>query len=360
MKSYFAYTLVVVLAAGCSRDELLVDQYQPGFKANPFLTDNICTDVEGEMLGERSAAIYTGMYVLYTEDDFKTFRYNQYDQTLCSGRTVFFDGINVWKAYDESALGWMLIQSVPGNSSAREIRSHHLREGEFNSGSEPQIPTVLDADEMIFTSYSNSYPGPYQIDVYSFIADEVRLLSSIQGASVPYRIFVSEDNYFLVAKEVSYSPQTAVQSNLYVSANAQEWDGPFIIGENSDIIQLKGNHGLTVAFNSSNQLFTSVDRGKSWTERIIPLEGMIQDVEIPDDNVIYAVMANGEDEAQGPISRLVKSSDAGSTWQVMDKEFYGERISFFNNQHGIAMANGTLQVTHDGGSTWKLVLVSRN
>jgi hypothetical protein len=360
MKSYFAYILLIVVSAGCSRDELLVDQYQPGFKANPFLTDNFCTDVEGEMLGERSAAIYTGMYILYTEDDFTTFRYNQYDQTLCSGRTVFFDGINVWKAYDESALGWMLMQIVPGNSSAREIRSHNLREGEFNSGSEPQIPTVLGADEMIFTSYSNSYPSPYEIDVYSFIDNEVRYLSSIQSASVPYRIFVSEARYFLVSKQVSSSPQTAIQSNLYVSTDAQEWDGPFVIGENTDIIQLKGNYGLTVAFNKSNQLFTSVDGGKQWTERIIPLAGMIQDIEIPEENVIYAVIANGEDEPHGPISRLVKSSDAGSTWEIMEKEFYGERISFFNSQHGIAMANGTLQVTHDGGSTWKLVLVGRN
>lgn len=88
------------------------------------------------------------------------------------------------------------------------------------------------------------------------------------------------------------------------------------------------------------------------------MPGKIQDIEIINGNTIYAVIGQQENPSFGWVSKLAKSTNGGASWQIMDKDFYGESISFFNEQHGIAMAKGVLQVTHDGGETWRLVLIS--
>jgi hypothetical protein len=361
MKVLFTFILIAVLTGSCSKDDLLVDQYKPQFTANPLLTSNYCRKVVGVMQGEQSALIYTGRYGLYTEDDFKTMHYNKYDDAIeCFGTTVFFDGLNVWTVYHELTLGWRLTLSTPDNPRAKEIEPYHLRQGEFISPSAVQVPTVLGVNSMVFTAYRDSYESDnsYFIDVYSFIDDEVEHLTRIQSDLLPKKIFRSDDHLFLLAKkEITNSTQNIVQSHVYVSSDARAWNGPFMITENEDITQINNGHGITVAYNASF-LFTSMDYGKSWIKRIISLDGEIQDVAVPDDHVIYAVIGLRNNEPHGWISKLAKSSDDGSTWQIMEKEFYGEKISFFDREHGIAMAKGTLQVTHDGGNTWKLILVS--
>jgi hypothetical protein len=168
------------------------------------------------------------------------------------------------------------------------------------------------------------------------------------------------NNFFLLAKkEILNSSQSTIQSFVYISSDAQQWDGPFLISENEDITRVKHDHGLTIAFNT-NLLFSSMDDGRSWSKRIMPLDGNIEDIAVPDANIIYAVIGVRMDESQGQISSLVKSADGGNSWQIMEREFYGDKASFFDEEHGIAMAKGSLQVTHDGGNTWKLILVSSN
>lgn len=76
MKTPHLLFVIILFVTGCSTDGLLIDQYEPTFSANSFLTDGYCQDVWSRMVGENSAVIFTGRYGIFTEDDFKSYRYN--------------------------------------------------------------------------------------------------------------------------------------------------------------------------------------------------------------------------------------------------------------------------------------------
>lgn len=105
-------------------------------------------------------------------------------------------------------------------------------------------------------------------------------------------------------------------------------------------------------------LWRDLGNDNEWHQSVLPIQGQIQDIEVINESTIYAVIGQQENLSFGWVSKLAKSTNGGNSWQLIEKDFYGESISFFNEQHGIAMAKGVLQVTHDGGLNWRLVLIS--
>lgn len=354
MKARNIICILAVAMSGCTTDSLLVDQYMPEYSANPFLTDGYCWDVWGEMIGENSAVIFTGRYGLYTEDNFKTYRYNvfgDYENGVpCFGETMFFEGANAWTLYNGGTLSWKLTLGTTTASQAKAIEPYYLRERhESLSFTNIQPPTVLGLNTMIFTAYSDGVLG-----IYSFIDDEVSLLTELETGLIPVKIFHSNNRFFLLAKTVS----PTVQSYVFVSDDATEWSGPFLITTNSSLISyIKELQNLTVALNKNN-VFVSNNDGATWNEVDLPIDGEIQDIEVINGNTIYVVIGQQEDKSFGWVSKLATSTDGGNNWQLIDNEFYGENISFYNEQVGIAMSKGVLQSTNDGGINWKLILIS--
>jgi len=103
----------------------------------------------------------------------------------------------------------------------------------------------------------------------------------------------------------------------------------------------------------------SHDAGKSWAVMSNP-DGKILYSQILSESVIYSVIYESVEDNGTVVSKLSKSYDGGATWALQTTPFYGDRISFFDQSSGIATSNGALQITDDGGSTWKPVLIRPN
>lgn len=348
MKTRHLFLAILLFASGCSTDGLLIDQYEPKFSANPFLTDGYCQDVWGRMVGENSALMFTGRYGLFTEDDFKTYSYNvfgDYENGIpCFGETLFFDGANAWTLYSN----WQLSLGTTTASVAKTIEPYDLRvkHQSLDLFVNVQRPTVLGLNTMIFTAYRDGI-----VKVCSFIDDKVEVLAEIETALVPVKIFFSDDYFFLLAKRAF-----ANEYHVFVSEDGINWGDASLITSNGIISSIKESQGLVVA-KSVDNIYVSTNVGQ-WQKITLPMPGKIQDIEIINENTIYTVIGQQESPSFGWVSKLAKSTNGGTSWQIMDKDFYGESISFFNEQHGIAMAKGVLQVTHDGGLNWRLVLIS--
>ncbi|HRJ31309.1 MAG: hypothetical protein KF803_11330 [Cyclobacteriaceae bacterium] len=351
MRTQHLLFVIILLVTSCSTDGLLIDRYEPKFSANPFLSDGYCQDVWGRMVGENTSVIFTGRYGLFTEDDFQSYRYNvfgDYENGVpCFGETVFFDGGNAWTLYYASPLSWKLSLGTTTASEAEEIGIYNLKvKHESLEFFMIQPPTVLALWTMIFTAHREGI-----VKVCSFIDNEVDILAEIETELIPVKVFVSDNKFYLLARSAS-----TTESYVFSSTDGITWSDPSLITSNGIISTIKSSDDLVVAIDNDNVYVLENDN--EWDQSVLPLQGQIQDIEVINGNTIYAVIGQQENLSFGWVSKLAKSTNGGNSWQLIEKDFYGESISFFDEQHGIAMAKGVLQVTHDGGLNWRLVLIS--
>ena len=151
--------------------------------------------------------------------------------------------------------------------------------------------------------------------------------------------------------------------HLYFSTNLVSWQGPFFLGEftfNGYLISVEGKGSTMVAtvLNPNNQpdeffMMRSSNGGQTWSP--MPGHEDVIYVQVLTEQLLFALVRQPAGDV-GTISKLAKSTDGGSTWTLENALFYGDRISFFDALNGVATAGPTLQITEDGGKTWKLIL----
>ena len=342
--------LTLLFLISCVTDGFLADQYKPTQRANSSLTNGHCYKLWGKMLGTNSALIFTGLYGLYTEDDFQNFYYNEYNNRFntddCKNETMYFDGNQVWNRFNYNFANWYLKLSAAADPGAFVVSSDYLKIlSPVLSSKTILAPAIVNVDLLVFASY-----GDGKINIYSLANNAVQLLSEITTTLEPTQLFFTNNKFILVAIN-------GTKSFIFTSLDAASWNGPFLINDNTDITTIVQGNDVTMAFNN-DQLFVSHTEGESWIESSLPLLGKILDIEPINNNLIYAVIGIESDDSFGWISKLATSTDKGITWQSGNTKFYADDISFFDQLHGIAMSKGILQVTHDGGITWRPVLIS--
>ena len=135
-----------------------------------------------------------------------------------------------------------------------------------------------------------------------------------------------------------------------LSNNEKEWQRIFNIGS---LNTAWGGNSLIAKWNNtlylipSNQLFTSIDDGKTWNLLYSWHEGYRYPVElVPTDQAFYLAFDNG----------IFRSEDTGRTWKIMDDGLVGRIESFVETQNTLFAGTRTGLYRLNAGSWQRLQL----
>ena len=108
-----------------------------------------------------------------------------------------------------------------------------------------------------------------------------------------------------------------------------------------------------VAAGDRGHILISSDQGKTWNQSKVPTRVLLTALTFVDEKTGWAV---GHNET------LLKSEDAGQSWQIVRQDFERDpflHIWFENKDHGlVAGAYGVMLETFDGGETWEEVFLN--
>ena len=362
------YLFVVLVLTGCSNDPFFADQYTPNYTANPFLYQGTCTPVEAVMLSEKSALIYTGEYALFTEDDFETFSYNKYiDLGPCDPKIGFFDGYN-FIGVNNAGPGFSFkdptasFQSFDYSTLKIQPPINLINNFEELTNSVFESPTSFYFVRKIFVSDGVVHLNLYQADASSKEVVYISTPEILGGYSEFTSLGLYQAGNLLVYLGYEQHNFGTIDYYTLTTKDGLTWTKTYLLTTDSYVTDyvkgISGNNALILVQTDPLNYLLSKDEGKNWENIVLGFSGKVLFTQAIDDKTIFAVIEQNPNGDAGTLSKLAKSFDAGQTWTVEPTLFYGGKISFIDKLNGVATSKGTLQVTHDGGKTWRAILIS--
>jgi hypothetical protein len=378
MKRLLLFSILAIITS-CDKKSFFVDQYNPIYNASPSFSGlSYCFELYGTMISPTEAIICTGSHALYTKDDFNTVQYYQYpnDITSCTSNVTYFDGINAWsRPIDRNS--YRLLSRGPtvqlSGSFDNFVFDPPLAIGFRILGTKPFF---LDSASFIFpvTEYAfvNNVYEPvaniYKGNAFKGTASKISSITLDKSTYQPISVQIANNTFIAV---FSYSNYLANKNETYsfISNDGSTWQGPFLfttIDPYFNILEGISGSGNTFVsrfyslkdFQSTGNLKYncnfSLDKGKTWSAFTgLPAEAKF--AQALSNTTIYAVF-DASGNGLYDVSKLAKSFDSGKTWTIENQLIYANRISFYDELNGIAMLNQYLQITSDGGKSWKLIL----
>ncbi len=370
MKKPAVWLLFFTLLA-CDKDTFFSEQYQPVYKTYPFFFDSgDCSSIYARMVSETEAIVYTGSYSLYTDDSFETLSYYLYQSGyFCNSKTLFYDGINLWLR-DNQNFRYELRQATSTktfdvNQMVYDPPVLFSKKGEplFLDSAHMIIP-VLDYEYNANTGNSKSVISLYAGDVFLNTASKTISFDNTSQLN-PVGLYSTGNHLISLSVENSFP---AVNYYLHLSEDGALWEGPYAfptLTNTERIESTSGNGNLIVmqvgsyvTYNSDHKIsykvYLSRNKGATW-QAVSNLNGEVLHMQVLDEKTIFSVVKQSDGD-KGTISKLGKSTDGGFTWSVEEPLIYAEQISFFDAMNGLAFTTDALQITSDGGKTWKPVI----
>lgn len=116
-----------------------------------------------------------------------------------------------------------------------------------------------------------------------------------------------------------------------------------------DLVMFDNSNGIATA---GNKIVKTTNGGASWSD-IYTETYQLRDIEVVSNDIIYIARSNS--------LGLLKTTDGGTTWTPVEGSARNMgKISFLNEQKGIASVDARIQRTEDGGQTWVTDTISRH
>ena len=112
-----------------------------------------------------------------------------------------------------------------------------------------------------------------------------------------------------------------------------------------------GNDSVGFFMSSNSVILKSGDAGETWTSKDPGIEINIRDFQFISDSIIYAV---GDCSPNPTISKLIRSTDCGNTWDSITS-FRGKQLNslhFFNKDTGMLAGYDGIYRTTDACNSW--------
>lgn len=355
-------TILLLSLISCTKDTILLEQVAVEVNALVDYTSD-CVDVYGLMVSESEALVFSGSYSMYSDDDFATMAVAEKsgNSLQCSGQTIYFDGLNAWLSSGSDSRR----VSFDGRSDAfvypyySDFSFTPTRPGTYTT-----FPPLFGSHNTFLMAVDNiNKMDVYLCDAELKTGNRIASTNTFVTQMMPRRMFKTNDLFILSASNVFSFP--SVPHSVFTSTDMTTWQGPFafdVLITTETILEITGNEENLVARSGDDQnnpgeyaFRVSTDAGVTWSDLG---DGMnFIHAQAIDTQNIFAIAKSSTGD-RGTISKLYKSANLGVTWTSEEALFYGDRIHFYDASNGLAMARGTLQITHDGGRTWKLIFTT--
>lgn len=374
-----ARILFLILLFSCTKDTILIEQIPAEVNAIINYT-NDCQDVYARMISDTEVLVFSGSHAIHSDDDFATMSavLNTTGGYGCNNQVIFFDGLNAWTREAMPYGGTSNRVSFEGqdNLFIQSGYSDFTFTPSLLSYSKTDHPLFENLTSFLMAAQNGSKLDIYQCDAHTKTGTRIGSTNTLVTPLAPRRMFKVNDLWILSAQHLNNPP--AVTHAVFTSTDKITWQGPFDFDELRDyetIWEVSGSGATLVArvvnyevpSNYSTCPATQIDGCQTATFRISKDAGQTWtvfgdgkgfiDVQVIGPETFFGITPSAPGD-RGPICALYKSTDGGATWTTEATPFYAERIHFYNATDGLAMAEATLQITHDGGKTWKLVLTS--
>lgn len=179
--------------------------------------------------------------------------------------------------------------------------------------------------------------------------------SGIDSFDYIYGMF---NNRYLVYNEISSEFYLATENGLYVSVDGERWQKKGNFQNENAPLTIAAAGPIIYVTTESGKLYKSDDKGETW-EVIYTAENIkthnffdyAVNIHYLKPNIVYVITKD----------RIVKSLDAGKTWQEISKEIYDDAFFIMDYAHdtetlwvGEYWTRG-LFTTKDDGKTWKFI-----
>ncbi|OWY24354.1 hypothetical protein C7N43_16505 [Sphingobacteriales bacterium UPWRP_1] len=108
---------------------------------------------------------------------------------------------------------------------------------------------------------------------------------------------------------------------------------------------------------TGKQIFYSSDSGQNWQSyNLLIANGGMSDLYAVDSQYAYAVSVAYTDDIAS-VADVYQTTNGGQSWQkVNQNRIYADAIDFYSQLKGVATSGNVLQLTTDGGKTWKVLV----
>lgn len=198
---------------------------------------------------------------------------------------------------------------------------------DFNQAGTPKLPFMIDADNWCFvnffeSTFNRSYIYHSSDGGYSWQKQLIEQLPPLNN----YHEFLALNFLKVISKTkyVFYQLKVTESSSGYIE---------------------------------TMEFYYSYDAGVNWVLKDFVLPGYSKSIQFVNENVGFILVQSSYNNPANKAT-IYKSTDSGETWKALGKEVYAHDIYFSDENHGIAKYNDVVQVTLDGGKTWKLLTYS--
>lgn len=191
---------------------------------------------------------------------------------------------------------------------------------------------------------------PHGIRIYKVEGDNYSLLSTVEGFQLKTKAINFENElqgYVLASKDnIGYVYRTTDGGNTWeeLLSFEKEPQSLFLLKDSNLLVECKYGY------------IQSKDGGDNWVE--VDFKYEVLHTTVDENGILYSLEMRGIPgmDKYGKIGTLNISEDKGLSWEKINGgPFYGEKISFYDQNNGIAYTSDILQRTTDGGESWELL-----
>ena len=371
-----AFYCLLLAACNSQTDDLLLNRLDVDYLVNPIV-GNITTgdEVRAWLIGDSSIIGFGGDYAFYTNNDFDSlYSVTPNNATLKSGTILYndFENIVLQQAGDDLYIEETNDYGQTYSPKIQKSRFEERSEGGVSITGTHSFDAAAFAGIDIgwvfsrYTALSGSDLFPTAAKVYNIVKNgSTGETSIIHIADLPAEYAPISANFFNALSGYLLT-RSSTNSNNYVFVTGDggfSWEGPFIVGNtayNMQHIALSDPQNLYIYSKDKIGIYASHDGGMTWQYAEPYLANLshygVLDLYVVNQQVAYAALARAADDI-ATIGDVFRTDDGGNTWTKANQAaMYAEYIDCIDAHTCIATSKNVVQITRDGGATWKVLV----
>jgi|GEM_PF-1744825 len=215
----------------------------------------------------------------------------------------------------------------------------------------------------VFTYYTATQGAsvfPSGLKVYMVVKDAFNNINTFNLVSELSPAYSAADAYFVNTFTGYLLVNNSANDSFLLVTNdgGSTWTETYLVSSGirlNKLFVLPNQPNFLYAYSTTNkQIYHSSNGGQTWQSYNLTIANSgINDLFAVDTQVAFAISIASNDNIAA-IADVYQTTNGGQSWQKINQNrIYADKIDFLNQTTGIATSRNVLQLTEDGGKTWR-------